>query len=317
MRFCHLSDPHLGPLPPVQVRQLLNKRVFGYLNWLKNRRKSLSSDVLAQLEEDLKARKPDHLVVTGDLVNLALPGEYETARNWLASLGAGADVTVVPGNHDAYVAGGLENALARWAAFMVSDEGWRTSDDIFPLVRVRARVAFIGLSTAIPTAPIMATGQVGARQLAKLAIVLDQTAEQGLCRVILIHHPPQSDACKSYKRLIDGAALCGLIREKGCELILHGHTHLPTQTFLPGPRGEIPVIGVAAASQAPSSPAGKPSRHKKPPARYNLFDVTPPTAERPTTWHLTWRSRGFAEDCRLVDFDQKTFTIAQASRTSS
>ena len=54
---------------------------------------------------DIKASSPDHLAVTGDLVNLALDAEIEMARYWLETLGSPHDVSVVPGNHDAYVPG--------------------------------------------------------------------------------------------------------------------------------------------------------------------------------------------------------------------
>lgn len=261
MRFAHLSDPHLGPLPPVQLTHLLNKRAIGYVNWIRHRRKALAREVLRPLQEDLKAQRPDHILVTGDLVNLALPDEYDRALQWLADLGSGPEVTVVPGNHDAYVAGGLERAIGTWKAYLDSDVNQTKTGDIFPLLRIRGGVAFIGLSTALPTAPFMATGRVGHGQLARLAALLDETADRGLFRVVLLHHPPQAMACPAYKRLIDGEAVCALIADKGCDLILHGHTHLPSVTSLPGPSGEIPVIGVAAASQAPPERAKPASDH--------------------------------------------------------
>ena len=59
--------------------------------------------MLAALVADLKARTPDHIAVTGDLVNLSLPSEFVAARAWLDALGNPRDVSVVPGNHDAYV----------------------------------------------------------------------------------------------------------------------------------------------------------------------------------------------------------------------
>ena len=31
--LAHISDIHLAPLPPVRWRELLNKRITGYLNW--------------------------------------------------------------------------------------------------------------------------------------------------------------------------------------------------------------------------------------------------------------------------------------------
>jgi 3',5'-cyclic AMP phosphodiesterase CpdA len=120
--LAHLSDPHLGPLPPPQWRELLGKRATGFINWRRKRHLIHRGDVLARIVADLKAQAPDHIAVTGDLVNLALPGEYAPARAWLATLGSPADVTLVPGNHDAYVRSGIAASLAHWGDFMRGDE---------------------------------------------------------------------------------------------------------------------------------------------------------------------------------------------------
>src|SRR5260370_24842977 len=100
--LAHLSDPHLGPLPPPGVRELASKRLFGYINWRRSRRRLHRRDALDAITRDLHGRQPDHVAITGDLVNIALPAEFAHARHWLETLGAPADVSVVPGNHDAY-----------------------------------------------------------------------------------------------------------------------------------------------------------------------------------------------------------------------
>src|SRR5262245_20870630 len=103
--LAHLSDPHLAPLPRPRIAELASKRLTGYLNWLRKRRAIHESDVLAAIVRDLSSQRPDHIAVTGDLVNIALPAEFENARRWLDRLGPAADVSLVPGNHDAYVTG--------------------------------------------------------------------------------------------------------------------------------------------------------------------------------------------------------------------
>ena len=98
--LAHLSDPHLAPLPWPHPRELLSKRGLGYLNWLRKRRSIHRADMLAALVADLKAHAPDHIAVTGDLVNLSLTNEFAPALAWLDGLGDPRDVTLVPGNHD-------------------------------------------------------------------------------------------------------------------------------------------------------------------------------------------------------------------------
>ena len=102
--LAHLSDPHLGPLPRPGARELASKRLIGYINWRRNRHRIHRRDALDAITRDLRGEQPDHVAVTGDLVNIALPAEFVHARHWLEVLGRPADVSVVPGNHDAYVA---------------------------------------------------------------------------------------------------------------------------------------------------------------------------------------------------------------------
>ncbi|WP_407050169.1 metallophosphoesterase family protein [Methyloraptor flagellatus] len=123
-RLAHISDPHLGPLPEPRLRELIGKRVLGYLNWRLNRgRGGMRPAVLDALVADLRAHAPDHVAVTGDIVNIALDAELEPARQWIASLGSPHDVSVVPGNHDAYVPGALHRATESWGDYMCGDDG--------------------------------------------------------------------------------------------------------------------------------------------------------------------------------------------------
>src|SRR6266436_4465831 len=74
--LAHLSDPHLGPLPQPGVRELASKRLFGYINWRRSRRRLHRRDALDAVTRDLLGRQPDHVAITGDLVNIALPAEF-------------------------------------------------------------------------------------------------------------------------------------------------------------------------------------------------------------------------------------------------
>ena len=78
--LAHLSDPHLPPLPAARLHELAGKRAFGYLNWTRNRHKYHRREVLDALVADMQAQRPDHIAVTGDLVNLALEAEFAPAR---------------------------------------------------------------------------------------------------------------------------------------------------------------------------------------------------------------------------------------------
>ena len=109
-RLVHLSDPHIGPLPAPTFSELASKRMLGYVNWHRNRATSMRGDILVRMIAEIHALAPDHVAVTGDLVNIALRSELEPARAFLDSIGSPKDVSVVPGNHDAYVPGALARA---------------------------------------------------------------------------------------------------------------------------------------------------------------------------------------------------------------
>src|SRR5437763_5562 len=96
--LAHLSDPHLAPLPRPRLHELVGKRIGGFVNWHRNRRAFHLSAVLERIVADLKSRTPDHIAVTGDLVNLSLAAEFAPARAWLERLGPPHDVTLVPGS---------------------------------------------------------------------------------------------------------------------------------------------------------------------------------------------------------------------------
>jgi 3',5'-cyclic AMP phosphodiesterase CpdA len=273
--LAHVSDVHLAPLPTPHSSELWSKRGLGYINWLRKRRSIHRADMLEALVDDLNVRAPDHIAVTGDLVNLSLPREFEAARHWLDGLGDPRDVTFVPGNHDAYVRQARTLAAEHWAEFMRGDAG-----EGFPFVRKRGPVALIGLSTSLPTLPLAATGCLHGDQLARLHELLQKLGREQLFRVVLIHHPPVAGA-NFFRRLTNAKALRAVLREHGAELVLHGHHHEASLHWLPGPKLRIPVIGVPSAS-------GAPERHEDV-SGYNLYEIEGAWG----AWRCTMIARGW------------------------
>jgi 3',5'-cyclic AMP phosphodiesterase CpdA len=280
--LAHLSDVHLAPLPRPNPFELISKRGLGYINWLRKRRRVHRADVLARVVADLKARKPDHIAVTGDLVNLSLTKEFAPACAWLAGLGEANNVTVVPGNHDSYVRSAETLALQHWADYMRGD-----NNENFPFVRRRGPITIIGLSTSLPTPPLAATGELHGNQLERLAPILETLGRENAFRVVLIHHPP-TEGAHHFRRLRDAAGMRDVLRKFGAELVLHGHHHEASLSWLPGPQQRVPVIGVPSAS-------GSPDFHDDP-AGYNLYEID----GEPGAWRCTLVSRGWSRDDRRI-----------------
>ncbi len=261
--LAHVSDPHLPPLPDPRLSELMSKRVLGYLNWTRNRHRYHRRDVVDVLTSDLTAQVPDHIAVTGDLVNLALEAEFAPALAWLRSIGPPDRVTVIPGNHDAYVRATAHRFAEAWGNYLAGDET-PDGDAIFPSLRRRGPVALVSVSTAVPTPPSMATGWLGKKQMEALERLLASLAAEPLFRVLLIHHPLRSTA--RTKRLTDSSDLLALLKRHGVEMVLHGHDHVHSTIRIEGPNGSsIPAIGV------PSASAYAHGHH--PHAAYNLFSI--------------------------------------------
>jgi 3',5'-cyclic AMP phosphodiesterase CpdA len=214
-------------------------------------------------------------------------------------------VSFVPGNHDIYVRGAAQDAERCWGEFMHGDNANSVHSHVsgddrsaFPFIRRRGPLALIGTCSGVPTAWGMATGKLGARQLAALGSTLDEQRNAGLFRVVLIHHPPVSQAGWQ-KRLVDAAALLRVIAEHGAELVLHGHDHRRMINWLEGPNGSrVPAVGVPAASAALGM--------AKDAAAYNLYRID----GTPGAWRCEMVSRGIGANGAVEE--QKTSTLLGA-----
>ena len=306
LNFAQLSDPHLTSLEGVRWSELANKRLLGYLSWLKKRRAEHRPEVLDALLRDLAVMRPEHIVVTGDLTHVGLQDEFRQARRWLEALGTPAQVTLVPGNHDSYAPAPWTQSFLHWLPYLASDQadgGAPAPDDehLFPSLRLRGPVAFIGLSSARPSAPFLAVGSVGAAQRERFERLLIETGAAGLFRVVLIHHSPVPGDEKWRKRLTDGAEVSAIIQRRGAELVLHGHGHRALESALETGGHPIPVIGIPSASAIGHRPGRA--------AGYHLYRVRRDDA----IWQLTVFMRGYrADKAQFVAQGERTYSIPVA-----
>jgi 3',5'-cyclic AMP phosphodiesterase CpdA len=262
------------------LRDLANKRALGYLNWTRNRHKYHRREVLDALVADMQAQRPDHIAVTGDLVNLALEAEFSPAQAWLENVGAPQHVTVIPGNHDAYVRATQHRFVGTFGDYLRGDAA--VDGASYPFVRRRGPLALIGVSSAVPTLPLMATGTLGRAQLDELDKVLAQLSSEQAFRVLLVHHPLHSNS--RIKRLTDSRQLRTQLKRHGVELVLHGHDHIHSTMWVEGTDRQIPAIGVPSASAL--------AHRHYPAAAYNLFSI----ARDGDQWRCVQTVRGFGDD---------------------
>lgn len=259
--LAHLSDAHLGPLPQPKARELVGKRLTGYLNWTRARAHIHDMDVLAAVVADLKAQQPTHIAMTGDIMNIGLAAEFPRARDWLAKLGAADAVSFVPGNHDAYVRASMPYLARTFAAYAQGDDAPAAKAAAYPYLRRRGGVALIGLSSGLPTPPFMASGRLGRAQLEACECLLAATAREGLIRVVMLHHPPHRSGASMRRGLSDADQFAAMMGRVGAELVLHGHNHKLSVAYLDGPDRRVPIVGVASASASMGTPDHRAGYH--------------------------------------------------------
>jgi 3',5'-cyclic AMP phosphodiesterase CpdA len=258
--LAHFSDVHLSPVVGFAPRYWNAKRALGYLNWQRGRRNVHQRRVADELIADALALRADHIAITGDLINLGLPAEYEAASSWLRGIGPPEHVTVVPGNHDVYTHLAGDAGIKRWAAYM----GAEPETLVFPFVRRTGPLALIGLNSAVETPPFVAAGRLGGDQIEVVRDLLERLGDENVIRVVLIHHPPLPGLANARRGLADAGQFARVLEKSGAELVLYGHNHHPLLTWHPGSHEPVPVIGAASASAV--------REHKgEPPGRYGLF----------------------------------------------
>jgi 3',5'-cyclic AMP phosphodiesterase CpdA len=256
IRIAHVSDPHVLSRTAAEWRSILfNKRLTGYANLLLRRGRVHRRDYLLAVLA-AAAEHADHVVVTGDITNLALEHEYEAAGELLDGLARRTEVTVVPGNHDIYLPSTRRGRRFphHFARFIQSDLPEFARDlpaGPFPCVKLRGAVAVIALSSAVPRPPFVAGGFVGQPQLEALQQLLAHPAVQQRMPVVLIHHPPM-DARHRLVQLRDGladaAALQDVLRTLPRGLVLFGHLHVRRRCRWPTSSGALDVIGASGAA---------------------------------------------------------------------
>jgi len=270
VRLAHCSDLHLLSHDGAGLMKLANKRWIGAANLLTNRSRHYHVAAFEQMIADLNELGIEHVLCTGDVTNLALEQEFNFARGLFDRLALGPHgVTVIPGNHDAYVAEGVGLFGTIFEPYHRSDDGWDFSEEPdahWPIVRIRGELALVGITTSRATPWFTAYGRVGEAQLARLKQILVDPRLAGKARVVAIHHPPAGKAAANRIRgLKDYQEFAQVIGEVGAELIVHGHEHRDMTEHIAGPNGPVLVRGVPSGTYEHDKP------HRT--ARYRVFEI--------------------------------------------
>lgn len=276
------------------------KRTIGMVNWRLNRHRLHSPAVALAIAADIVRNAPDHVALTGDIVNVAAQEEFVAAARWMKAFGAPDWISFVPGNHDTYVRMSWESGLAHLEPYMLGDMRVPLTQETpqiatpFPYVRLRRNVALIGVSTAVPQPLHRAAGLLGRTQIDSLAYLLSDLRERGYARVVMIHHPPLPGLASPRKALFDAPQLREVLEAQGAELVLHGHNHEHMLNTLNSRFGTVHVLGVPSASLIESE--------HHPVAAWNLYRIQRQAGKWQVEVSIRSYDPGSRQVGRLTDF---------------
>ena len=220
--IAHLTDLHLVENNYAH-RRFESRARLQYLSFGRPLAPAARGNRVAAALRAVRLRDVDHLLITGDLTEDGHPDQFEVLAELLAESRIPPErVTLVPGNHDAYIdtdgfAKALRGPLRPYAA----------ASSVATALRFRD-VTIVPVSTAFQQSPLRSAGAIASHELAALAGIATDPSLAGRPIVFAQHHPPGA-AFIPLVQWLDGltehSALSDLFRRCPHLHVMHGHTH--------------------------------------------------------------------------------------------
>lgn len=255
IRIGQMTDIHVADFSDLGFWDFLGKRATGWVNFTRKRAKEYDTDIVRAGVARFVEERPDLVVISGDLTNLALPSEFRASLQLLEPLReAQIPVVVFPGNHDYYV------PSASRGQFEELCEGWQPADargqGHYPFVVRAGDVAVVCFNSAIPTPPMLAYGRVDDAQIARGKTLARAEASEGRTVAFALHHHPTRAPHKKRewpRGLRNAAAFRAAAAEVGACLVMHGHNHYEhARRMLGSP--EVCISGLSSSTTGKSAP---------------------------------------------------------------
>ena len=216
-------------------------------------------DTLAEsMLADVRDRRPDLVVVSGDLTQRAGRGEFSDARALMKRLPS--PILTVPGNHDLP----LFNLPARLLRHRRYEQFIARDPD--PVVALPDFIV-VGLDSMPPWR--WKAGHVSQRQIGLVREALSN-GPAGAWRLLVTHHPvlPQT-----LSGLVGRGPLVEACAETGVSVLLSGHTHVPSVDIV-----TTEAVGVRHQALAVGAGTAISKRTRGVPNAYAVLDFAGPMA---------------------------------------
>ncbi|HPQ72008.1 MAG TPA: metallophosphoesterase [bacterium] len=204
-------------------RQFLRlKRIF----YLKKDTECMRQALLA----DLSNQRVKHVVITGDITNVASEDEFVMASKFVKKLRLIANVTLIPGNHDVNIqrltAFGEDAKLDRYIEYF-GDERWKNQ---FPYFQAINDICFISLDSTCFNPLLNSRGSISEGQLDRLNDMFHRPEARNSYKVLVLHHhikpePKRKKVANMFLDLSNANDLISIAESNRVDLILHGHEH--------------------------------------------------------------------------------------------
>lgn len=255
IRVGQMTDIHVPDFTDLRPVDFLGKRATGWVNFTRKRSEEYDQNIVRAGVARFVAERPDLVVISGDLTNLALPSEFRASLKLLDPLReAGIRTVVFPGNHDYYV------PAAANGQFEELCEGWqpadRRGDAFYPFVCRAGDVAVLCFNSAIPTPPMLAYGLVDDAQIARGKDLAAAEAAAGRTIVFALHHHPTKAPHKKRewtRGLRNAHAFRAAAAECGAVLVMHGHNHYEHARRMLDAE-QVCISGISSSTTSKGSP---------------------------------------------------------------
>lgn len=289
LRIFWFSDLHIGEVKKSKKLFALKRNKFFRSLFLERKNiwtENFASENLKYIMKRVEAQKPNHVLITGDVANLAMEEQYEEARKMFLRTQTNVGVegnglspdywTILPGNHDVSEIGPSNKLYEFFKCFKETYPNGHSGKE-FP-IRKKLRssssgfeLELIGLDST-PNSPVQvigmnARGQLSEEQKNGLRELLTDSSN-GKFAVVALHHAPlsvpflKSGLGEYFMSLEDDDArdLIDLCCDYGAKGILHGHYHTYSPWLVPVVRSkqkvmQMPIVG------APCGTTGAPGQN--------------------------------------------------------